>query len=137
MPISTWLFSFQGRLDRRGFWLGIAVCLLLLMLGTALLSAYQLLRDAWVLVLLWPLLAVISKRLHDRGKPAGFSALLLIPILFPGLAPHVTDPFWQWAIARFMPLFVLVVLVLDCGVFRGQPQANRFGDLPTAIRWRG
>ncbi|MGL4269778.1 MAG: DUF805 domain-containing protein, partial [Plesiomonas sp.] len=118
-------------------WLGIAVCLLLLMLGTALLSAYPFLRDAWVLVLLWPLLAVISKRLHDRGKPAVFSALLLIPILFPGLAPHLTDPLWQWAIARFMPLFVLVVLVLDCGVFRGQPEANRFGAVPTAIRWRG
>lgn len=136
MSLYAWLFSFRGRLQRQGFWQGMGICLLLLMLATWLLDGYTNAVSAVVIVLLWPMLAVLVKRLHDRGKPGWFAALLIIPVFFPGIGPYLTEPLWQWAIARFMPLFVLVIFALDCGLFRGQPDRNQHGDVPQPVRFR-
>ena len=78
MTLQKILFSFDGRIGRRIYWLAI---LALIVAGLVLTVAPFLLdsEDAAVLMLaltsqfiwllsLWPLLAVGSKRLHDRNK---------------------------------------------------------------------
>lgn len=55
---------------------------------------------------LWPSLASISKRLHDRGRSAWFMLIAFVPLI---------GVFW---------------LLIECGFLRGESGANRFGPSP-------
>ena len=74
MTLQHWAFSFKGRIGRRDFWAGFALCF----------------------------------------------------VLFCGLYT-VNQPFWQWAIGRFLPSFIMMIMLLDCGVFIGTQGENYFG----------
>lgn len=102
------LFDFQGRIGRRTWWLwGVAA-----MIGFAI-YATVLLRVAGVsasvtdtavnLLLLWPTLALSVKRWHDRDKSGWWVLVAAIPLVG-----------WLW-------------VLLQCGLLRGTPGANRFG----------
>ena len=135
MTIAQMLFSFEGRLRRRDFWL----CTLALMVVHWLLNsvvsamvftpmpvmamgpggfvtmwsgwwarvgpAYSLI---WV-VLLWPRLAIGVKRCHDRNKTGLWLLLALIPILG-----------WIW-------------LLIDLGFLDGTPGPNQYGPSPKGL----
>ncbi len=60
--------------------------------------------------MLWPMLAVLSKRIHDRGKPAWFLLIWLIPII---------GPLW---------------LFIEVGLLPGTAGPNPFGPDPIEIR---
>uniref|UniRef100_A0A3B0M150 Uncharacterized protein n=1 Tax=Arsenophonus endosymbiont of Trialeurodes vaporariorum TaxID=235567 RepID=A0A3B0M150_9GAMM len=77
-----------------------------------------------VILLLYPLATIFTKHLHDRGKSGGW--LLLVFVLF-SIDVSLFTPFWQWGIGRFLPLFIVTILFLDCGSFKGQDKANRYG----------
>lgn len=105
------LFSFDGRIGRRTWWLwGVAA-----MLGLAL-YATVLLRVAGVsatstdtvvnLLLLWPAVALSVKRWHDRGKSGWWVLVALVP--FVG---------WLW-------------MLVENGMLKGMAGPNRFGDVP-------
>lgn len=119
-PSSSWLadepmspqqilFSFQGRIPRRTWWLyGV-----LGLLGIGLL-AHTLLRVAGVseekaddlinLLLTWPALAVSVKRWHDRDKSG-----------------------W-WVLVNAVPVIGMVWTLIENGMLRGTPGVNRFGE---------
>lgn len=109
-PRLPWiLFSFHGRLPRRGFWLyGVAALIGMSVLLTVLLRVGGLgARGTDVVVnllLLWPGLAVSVKRWHDRNKSGWWVLVNLVPLVG-----------WIWAL-------------VENGFLRGTPGPNRFGE---------
>lgn len=137
--LASGLFSFRGRMGRGEFWalligIGVLSWALLMVgsmivlalvggaatgLGTLHVAAQALLQ----LAALWPQLAVITKRGHDRGYPAAMSI---------GLAGVATGAF---ILAAFNPLFsvlgwlIWVYVLIDYGFFPGTPGRNKYdGD---------
>jgi uncharacterized membrane protein YhaH (DUF805 family) len=123
--IGAALFGFKGRLPQRDFWLWTAA---LALVGGAITLAGQafspalaeprftipLLGDLPVtgaavlafVLLLWPALAVMVKRSHDRGRSGWWLLLLAVPVV--GLV------FW----------------LIDLGFLEGSEHANRYGLSP-------
>jgi uncharacterized membrane protein YhaH (DUF805 family) len=107
------LFAFDGRIGRQRWWLwGVAAMLGLVIYFTAVLriaGASPSVAEGLVNILLvWPALAISAKRWHDRGKSAWWVLLMLIPVIG-----------WLWTL-------------IECGMLKGTPGANRFGDAPRA-----
>ena len=102
------LFSFDGRIGRKTWWLwGVAAMLGLGLLLTALLGiagVHEKPRTAIVnLALLWPTLALSAKRWHDRDKSAWWLLIGLVPVV---------GQLWT---------------LVENGLLAGTPGANRFG----------
>lgn len=101
MKLVPILFSFEGRIGRESYWLFLAACLGLsivmqILVGTPTESQAMIF---W-LILLWPVLAVIVKRYHDRNKSGLWS---LVHIVIPPVG------------------------IIECGFLRGTSGSNRFG----------
>lgn len=105
------LFSFDGRIGRRTWWLwGVAAMLglgfyLTVLLRVAGVSAATA-EFAVNALLLWPALAISAKRWHDRDKRAWWALVVFVPVIG-----------WIWAL-------------VENGLLRGAHGANRFGDEP-------
>ncbi|KGQ70592.1 hypothetical protein OA57_05485 [Chelonobacter oris] len=136
------LFSFNGRLNRKGFWQGFAICFIVLLLLANLLPLQQwfqqtataLLASALLLLVGFCLLSVIVKRLHDRGRSAMAVSMLILPILCY-FAANYSEGMMAWALGSFLPLFFAVLLLLDWGVFRGEDGVNRYGAYGLALKF--
>jgi uncharacterized membrane protein YhaH (DUF805 family) len=127
------LFSFEGRMRRRDFWLClIGIGVVQWLLQSFILSlffppviwvggdAYAFWQWSWWahvgpavslanLLMLWPRLAVGVKRCHDRDKTGLWLLLICIPVLG-----------WLW-------------LLVDLGFLDGTPGPNRYGPSPKGI----
>lgn len=101
------LLSFRGRIGRWQFWQFIGVEAVIILAGSTIGKLLGLppadVDLTMALVLLYPQLAVLTKRWHDRDRSAWWLALLLIP----GLGPAWT--------------------LLECGFLKGTAGPNRFG----------
>jgi uncharacterized membrane protein YhaH (DUF805 family) len=105
------LFSFQGRLSRRSYWLFVLLTLPFLAIamlidrgsGNAPLEGPGALL---ALLLLWPSLAVQVKRWHDRDKSG-----------------------W-WVLINFIPIIGDLWSLVENGFLRGTAGSNRFGPDP-------
>ncbi|MBS9432173.1 DUF805 domain-containing protein [Photorhabdus hainanensis] len=131
MTLQQWGFSFKGRIGRREFWIGTGVCLALMFIILTIqgMSSLTMHYAIFALVLvMYPATAMMVKRLHDRNKRGGWSLLLLLAGLLVAVDWGGMVPFWQWGIGRFIPTLIIVMMVLDCGVFRGTDGPNRFGE---------
>jgi uncharacterized membrane protein YhaH (DUF805 family) len=114
----SWRFlygSWQGRVNRRSFWLyGVVALLGLALLLRALLDIAGVSPGraelAVNLVLLWMSAAVSAKRWHDRDRSAWWVLLLLVPVV---------GVLWT---------------LLDNGLVRGTNGPNRYGEAPPAHR---
>ncbi|TNG91427.1 DUF805 domain-containing protein [Pasteurellaceae bacterium USgator11] len=143
MSLWSLLFSFKGRLNRKGFWQGFGICFAVLLLLANLLPMQQLfqqtatalLASALLLLVLYCLVAVVVKRLHDRGRSGTAVFIVVFPLLCYFVAAY-SDGMMAWALGRFMPLFFGTLLLLDWGVFRGQAEANRYGERGLALQFK-
>ncbi|MGR6980497.1 DUF805 domain-containing protein [Testudinibacter sp. P27/CKL/0425] len=135
------LFSFNGRLNRKGFWQGFGICFVSLLLAANVLpirqlfqhTATALLASAFLLLVAWCALAVVVKRLHDRGRSGGAALILIFPILCYVIADY-SEGIMAWALGSFLPLFFTLLLLLDWGVFVGEANVNRYGERGLALR---
>ena len=125
--------SFEGRINRKPFWLGLLVLIaaqwsvgillfaavgLLLMSGAGpemsprdmfLLKIFGMLLPLVVtLVFLYPSVAIYTKRWHDRGKSG-----------------------W-WMLILFIPLLGFVWFLIECGFLQGTEGPNQYGSDPLA-----
>ena len=82
------LFSFKGRVNRTGFW----IISLVIMVGAVIASIIDrvttdeevgIATALYVLITLWPSLAIQAKRWHDRDKSAWWILINIIPIIGP------------------------------------------------------
>jgi uncharacterized membrane protein YhaH (DUF805 family) len=149
----TLLFSFEGRISRRSFWLGlflfvIAGLAISLPLG-ALVQPQGLASRLFLFVLslgfCYPLAALVTKRLHDRDKPARprlhlflgaviFSSLInatrigFVVVQARGLQVELPGPAAYAVLAGCM--LVSVVILFELGFLDGTRGPNRFGPDP-------
>jgi uncharacterized membrane protein YhaH (DUF805 family) len=110
--------SFDGRIGRQPYWVGLLLlfCLHLVVTITTLLLRFAevspILRLGvqiiWPLLMLWVVLALQAKRLHDQNRSALWLLINLAPVL------------------GWLTSFVL------CGFLRGTEGSNRFGPDPQA-----
>lgn len=85
----TLLLSFEGRITRRSYWIGVlailAVCAVLSIVSSilgAIFAPLAFLPSILSLATIYPALAVSAKRWHDRGKSGWWSLVNIIPFGF-------------------------------------------------------
>jgi uncharacterized membrane protein YhaH (DUF805 family) len=143
MPMSQLLFSFQGRLNRKPYWMTILaitvivfvlVVLALVMFGERDFWAGGALLAALVIIyipLIWIGLAIGAKRLHDRDKSAWWLLLFyLAPSVLSGAANHAGDV--GFSILYLASFAITVWAFVELGCLRGTVGPNRFGPDPLA-----
>ncbi|QGM80388.1 DUF805 domain-containing protein [Otariodibacter oris] len=136
MPWYNLLFSFQGRLNRKGFWIGFGVNFIFLFIFANFIfnpTAFTWVSVLPLLLSAYSLSAVIIKRLHDRNRSGKALAMVLVPILcyFASLGTQGT---MAWLLGILMPLFIGMILLLEWGVFAGNPEPNAYGNKGLSIR---
>jgi uncharacterized membrane protein YhaH (DUF805 family) len=118
MDWKKFLFSFEGRISRKAYWIYFVVSLLLgigLQVAAIGTGGFSMEPNAappsipiwfWLvqIPLLWIGLAVMAKRWHDQDRSGWWTLLILIPFLG----------------------FLIVIIML--GFIGGTPGPNRFGD---------
>jgi uncharacterized membrane protein YhaH (DUF805 family) len=136
-----WLFlSFTGRINRAKFWTAIAIQLAIAFAFGVLayvLASYPGDHVSWVLlvILLFPImisvLAVMTKRLHDRDKSGWWTLLFYF-------LPNALDRISDRTVGTVSLVFLLAALTItvwafvELGVLRGTTGLNRFGADPLA-----
>jgi uncharacterized membrane protein YhaH (DUF805 family) len=159
MGLLNLFFSLQGRISRLGFWLGlIGISVIGAALAAYLLSEIfgqnigalspatlakpaQQLMALLSLILIYPVLAVVTKRLHDRGRtiwnalPIVLACLIPAGIVFAGLTERLAGVLTGTAspieiIGLALYALLLLVILIDLGVFPGEMGVNRFGPDP-------
>lgn len=109
MPLARILFSFDGRVPRKVYWLyGVLGPLLLSVMLEMLLGIVGVSEAATELattaLLIWPCAAVAVKRWHDLDRSG-----------------------W-WVLINLVPLIGLIWSLIENGLRRGSVGANRFGS---------
>jgi uncharacterized membrane protein YhaH (DUF805 family) len=132
--------SFEGRISRQPFWIGVVTLAILETIVSTVSASLDTDRTAAIvdLILTYPEFAVAIKRAHDRNTPGWLVALFFAgSVVFDlavlaGLADNATEATTPATVAILLwGLFGLVVLV-DLGFRRGTDGPNRFGPDPLA-----
>lgn len=139
--MSIWqvLFSFQGRLNRQGFWIGTGICMGFLLIIANLLP-FQLpnVTNFWLylplLLALYCQAAVIVKRLHDRGRSAMALSILFVAIICYLVGSQIEGTM-HLILGSTFPIFIGTMLCLEWGFFTGQKVANRYGEKGETVRF--
>lgn len=138
MTRQQWLFSLNGRIRRRDFWIWVGMWIIAMLLLFVLADCGLLERQnaAFVLVcLLWPTAAVVVKRFHDRGKSGRWALLLIIAwMLFAGNWVMLED-IWHWVVGRLIPVVIMVMMLFELGVLLGTPGENKFGKATSDVKF--
>ncbi|MBI5164628.1 MAG: DUF805 domain-containing protein [Magnetospirillum sp.] len=108
------LFSLNGRVPRKTYWLFLVAITLLLVAGVAVDAmlagddggGFPLMTTLLCIAIIWPSIAVTVKRWHDRGKSGWWMLINLVPAV---------GPIWAF---------------VENGVLAGTPGQNRFGESP-------
>ncbi|WP_436859363.1 DUF805 domain-containing protein [Citrobacter tructae] len=130
MTIQQWLFSFKGRIGRRDFWLwiGLWIVSMVVLFSLASKNLLDIKTAAFGLVcLIWPTAAVTVKRLHDRGRSGLWALLMILAWMLLAGNWAILPGMWAWAVGRFVPTLILIMLIIDLGAFVGTQGANKFG----------
>jgi uncharacterized membrane protein YhaH (DUF805 family) len=113
MDYKTLLFSFEGRINRKPYWMFILaiIAVNIALVGVSIVVGEKLgtiLLLVFALLIIWSALAMQVKRWHDRDKSAWWLLMNLVPVIGP--------------------LWVLV----ECGFLAGTSGQNQFGSDPLA-----
>lgn len=118
--LGNFLFSFQGRISRYQYWvqfflpfIALDFIAVIIDLITGMYNAQTglgLLSTIFLVLAIWPSLAINVKRCHDRDRSRWFLLVSLIPLVG------------------------VIWLFIDLGCLRGSIGQNRFGPDPVATR---
>ncbi|KMK52580.1 membrane protein [[Actinobacillus] muris] len=124
------LFSFHGRLNRQGFWIGFGINFLFLLLFANFMfdpTAFNAWSAVPLLLSAYSLAAVIIKRLHDRNRSAKALLMLVVPLVCYGVSLAAQGTM-AWLLGVLLPVFIGTMLLLEWGVFAGDPNPNCYGE---------
>jgi uncharacterized membrane protein YhaH (DUF805 family) len=157
--MSVWqmLFSFNGRLNRRPYWIATIAFMAVVITITAGVAGVlyatgdpvaqaEFLRTIhlWLMplamLLAYPEAAIFAKRLHDRNKPGALAALFVIPSLVSSwLDPQGSlgglgngSLHLVYTAATIMTWVVGIWFTIELGFLRGSTGENRYGADPLA-----
>lgn len=130
--------SFQGRLNRKPYWLGTIALLSLVIIGVF--GVMFLTGGGGVaaigviyLLLLWPTLAIGVKRLHDRNRSAWWLVVFyVVPTLLNVLVEGGDGEGVGAMIFGLASLAISIWALVELGFLRGTVGANRYGPDPLA-----
>lgn len=133
------LFSFQGRIGRKTYWMWNLVYYLMItafVIGANVVapSVAPIAVPIFIVLIWFPDLAVTAKRWHDRGKSARW-LLLNIPLVLSRVAiPFGTDsagqPSTLQTVFSFVALMCGLWILVECGFLKGQQEQNQYGPEP-------
>jgi uncharacterized membrane protein YhaH (DUF805 family) len=114
------LFSFNGRVRRKDFWLFFVLLWLLTPVAFWSFTGFNvrihtpgfregLLAAVFGIAATWAHLAVLTKRWHDRAKSGWWTLIGIIPIIG-----------WLW-------------ILIECGLSEGTAGGNRYGPSPKPL----
>ena len=151
MKLQKILFSFEGRIGRRTYWLAILALIVAVQVLTfapfllesekaAVLIVALTSQFIWLLSL-WPILAVGSKRLHDRDKNGWWLLVYwLLPfvlicggfsiILFDDPRTGRTGDFATGGVLLFASLVPALFGIIELGILPGTKGPNLYGADP-------
>ena len=134
------LSSFEGRISRKTFWIGIAVLLVAELLGYLIAQALQGDRLSAIvdLAFVYPEFAIAAKRAHDRDLPiwiliiffGGGAVLDLLTVL--ELSGGTDQPSLMSLMIAVPFTVLLVALLIELGFRRGTIGPNQYGPDPVA-----
>ena len=108
MNISRLLFSIEGRITRKTYWLFCGLPLFVAALYVVIRHIHFSLAEKLFLELIfvWPSIAMHTKRWHDMDKSG-----------------------W-WQLISAIPYLGALIAIIMCGFLKGTQGANRYGDEP-------
>ena len=140
--------SFDGRINRQPYWVGVLVMVAIaivvglflgflfgMSLGPMSFGA-RLLMFIFQLAFVYPSAALMVKRFHDRDKPGHYAAILLGLIVLKGLTDVLGitgDPFDASALDYVLNLAIFGVSIwflIELGFLRGTVGTNQYGPDP-------
>lgn len=134
-------FSFKGRLRRRDYWLcnlalGVAIGVIVGPLIIVLKIQPEDPRfQVATLVFLWPSIAILVKRIHDRDKTGWMAANYWVPSLVSTGLAFLSDPeFAMWKV--FVDIGVGMVglwYLVEFGFMDGTQGKNAYGPSPKGV----
>lgn len=86
--------------------------------------------------LLWPTAAIMVKRLHDRGRSGAWELLMILARMLLAGNWVMLLGMWQWVVGRFIPILILVMMLIDLGVFVGVQGENKFGKATQDVKFK-
>ena len=134
--------SFDGRINRAKWWLGVVIIVLIdgvlgWLFGLSLFG--RLLSLLVALALFYPSYAVSAKRFQDRDKPGKTALYGLIPLLvvrllqalgLTGVPPEPLNAV-GW-LCFIVSIAVYLWFLVDLGIMKGTTGSNRYGPDPLA-----
>src|SRR5215217_8754564 len=148
MNVAGSLTGFEGRINRKPFWIGnliiVAVVIVLVIALLALTDVdlgsrnYRIGEAIFSLVLLYPCMALAVKRFHDRDRSGAFALIFAVPYLIQvvtDLLGYSGDPnTWNTLDYLLNGIIGIVSLwfLIELGFLRGTPGPNRYGPDPLA-----
>ena len=134
------LSSFEGRISRKTFWIGIAVLIVAELAGYLIAQALQGDRLSAIvdLAFVYPEFAIAAKRAHDRDLPiwilvvffGGGAVLDLLTVL--ELSGGNDQPSLMSLMIAVPFTVLLVALLIELGFRRGTVGPNQYGPDPVA-----
>ena len=81
-----WLFlALEGRVNRKVLWLNYVVPYFVISIVVGIIDSIAgtvgVLSTIFVIIMIWPFIAVHVKRCHDRGRTGWFVLIYLVPLL--------------------------------------------------------
>jgi uncharacterized membrane protein YhaH (DUF805 family) len=137
MQLKPLLFSFEGRVGRKAYWVWNVLYYAVIMgfaTGANLLfpAMAHIILPVFLLMVLIPDLAITAKRWHDRGKSSWW-LLLNVPLVFGRMAAPMGDPTAMPQTSTIEILTSVVALIcgcwilVECGFMKGEETANQYG----------
>lgn len=144
MDFSYLFTSFEGRISRQPYWIGVIILIAASLVITFLLAllvgiqgrSFLILSFVIQLVLLYPSAALMVKRFQDRNRAGWFAALLLVPIILQGITNIIGitgDPLNQGMLDYLFAAWIFVVGIwffIELGCLRGTVGPNQYGPDP-------
>ena len=140
MSMKELLFSFQGRVGRKTYWIWNVVYYALIIgfatgMNVLFPSMAHLLLPLFLIVVLVPDLAVTAKRWHDRGKSSWW-LLLNVPLVVGRMTLPTGDPTQMpqstmlQALSSLAALACGIWILIECGFLKGHQGNNQYGPEP-------
>jgi len=141
MSIFDLLFTFDGRVSRRTFWLWNATYFLLIIsVATAVKNfspeTASMVLPTTLVLLVFPDLVITAKRWHDRNKSRVWLVLYIPLILTRLIIPtNTTTTLYQpTTIESWLSIAAMLCgawIFIECGLFEGDEKENQYGPVPT------
>lgn len=141
MTLMQKLFGFKGRLRRRDYWLlNLVLMALVIAAMTPLFLGLKLdLQDKWIellsLVFLWPSVALLVKRIHDRDKTGWMAANYWVPSLLSTGLTFIPE-LGLGGLKVILDIITSVIgvwFLIEFGFLDGTKGRNAYGPSPKGV----